>query len=348
MIAVMRLRATALVAILLRAPRHAGRRRRTRCWFLTSTARSARPSPTMSCARSMRPRRSDDRPDRPAHEHAGRPRFFDAPDRHRDSGLAGAGRHFRRAERSARGERRHLYRLCQRDRGHGARHQYRRRDADPARRQSAVSPGGGSDQKTQTHRHKPANRRTPRRAKSSTTRSPISAASPRVNGRNADWAEDAVRTAVSLPAAEALKLHVVDVVAADVPDLLRQIDGRTVTVAGKPMRLATAGLDVVTAPPDWRTELLALDHQSERCVHPHADRRLRADPRILQSGRRRAGPDRRHQSCGRALRAGAAADQLCRRRAGADRHRTDDRRSPYRRFRRASASAALPLSSSAR
>jgi len=79
-----------------------------------------------------------------------------------------------------------------------------------------------------------------------------------MNGRNADWAADAVRSAVSLPAAEALTLHVVDVVAADVPDLLRQIDGRTVTVAGKPERLATAGLAVVTAPPDWRTELLSL------------------------------------------------------------------------------------------
>jgi membrane-bound serine protease (ClpP class) len=79
-----------------------------------------------------------------------------------------------------------------------------------------------------------------------------------VSGRNADWAEQAVRSASSLPAAEALKLHVVDVVATDIPDLLRQIDGRTVTVAGKPVRLATAGLEVVRVPPDWRTELLTL------------------------------------------------------------------------------------------
>jgi membrane-bound serine protease (ClpP class) len=63
---------------------------------------------------------------------------------------------------------------------------------------------------------------------------------------------------VSLPAADALSLHVIDVIADNVPDLLRQIDGRTVKVAGKPQRLATAGLDVVTVPPDWRTELLAL------------------------------------------------------------------------------------------
>jgi membrane-bound serine protease (ClpP class) len=79
-----------------------------------------------------------------------------------------------------------------------------------------------------------------------------------VNGRNADWAADAVRSAVSIPASEALKLHVVDAVAPDVPDLLRQIDGRSVTVAGKPYQLATANLAVVNVPPDWRTELLGL------------------------------------------------------------------------------------------
>jgi membrane-bound serine protease (ClpP class) len=79
-----------------------------------------------------------------------------------------------------------------------------------------------------------------------------------VSGRNADWAADAVRSAASLPASEALSMHVVDAIADNVPDLLRQIDGRTATVAGKPMQLKTAGLDVATVTPDWRTELLAL------------------------------------------------------------------------------------------
>jgi membrane-bound serine protease (ClpP class) len=79
-----------------------------------------------------------------------------------------------------------------------------------------------------------------------------------LNGRNADWATQAVRSAASLPAAEALSLHVIDVIADDIPDLLRKIDGRTVTVAGKPLRLETANLEVVAAPPDWRTRLLAL------------------------------------------------------------------------------------------
>ena len=79
-----------------------------------------------------------------------------------------------------------------------------------------------------------------------------------LHGRNADWAVEAVRTAASLPASEALKLHVIDVIADDVPGLLRQIDGRSVWVAGKTERLMTAGLEVVTVPPDWRTEILAV------------------------------------------------------------------------------------------
>lgn len=77
-----------------------------------------------------------------------------------------------------------------------------------------------------------------------------------LNGRNADWAAEAVRSAASLPATEALSLHVIDTIADDVPNLLREIDGRTVTLAGKPQLLATADLEVVTVPPDWRTKLL--------------------------------------------------------------------------------------------
>ncbi len=51
---------------------------------------------------------------------------------------------------------------------------------------------------------------------------------------------------------------VIDVIADDVPDLLRRIDGRSAWVAGKTEHLMTAGLEVVTVPPDWRTEILAV------------------------------------------------------------------------------------------
>lgn len=79
-----------------------------------------------------------------------------------------------------------------------------------------------------------------------------------LNGRNADWAVEAVRSAASLPASEALALHVIDVIADDNTDLLRKIDGRTAIVDGKPRRLATAGLKLVTEPPGWHTDLLRL------------------------------------------------------------------------------------------
>jgi membrane-bound serine protease (ClpP class) len=79
-----------------------------------------------------------------------------------------------------------------------------------------------------------------------------------LNGHNVEWGEEAVRNAASLPASEALKLHVIDVIADDVPDLLRKLDGRSAVVAGKPAQLATAGLDVVDVAPDWRAEILAV------------------------------------------------------------------------------------------
>src|SRR4030095_6679802 len=63
-----------------------------------------------------------------------------------------------------------------------------------------------------------------------------------LRGRNADWAESAVRTAASLSASAALQQNVVDVVARDVADLLDKIDGRVVKVSTGELRLATRGL----------------------------------------------------------------------------------------------------------
>jgi membrane-bound serine protease (ClpP class) len=79
-----------------------------------------------------------------------------------------------------------------------------------------------------------------------------------LHGRNADWAEKAVREAVSLPYNAALDQHVIDLVANDVPDLLAKADGRTVVVQGKPLRLATLMLEIVRIEPGWRDQLLEL------------------------------------------------------------------------------------------
>jgi membrane-bound serine protease (ClpP class) len=79
-----------------------------------------------------------------------------------------------------------------------------------------------------------------------------------MRGRNVEWAERAVREAVSLPAREALEQHVVDLSARDIPDLLRQLDGRTLETAIGNHRLATANAHVVILEPDWRSHLLSV------------------------------------------------------------------------------------------
>jgi membrane-bound serine protease (ClpP class) len=79
-----------------------------------------------------------------------------------------------------------------------------------------------------------------------------------LRGRNADWAEKAVREAASLSASEALELNVIDLMARDVSDLLAKLDGRTVEIGDEERTLETAGRMVTTIEPDWRTELLGI------------------------------------------------------------------------------------------
>ncbi len=78
-----------------------------------------------------------------------------------------------------------------------------------------------------------------------------------MRGRNVEWAEQAVRQAVSLTAAEALKLKVIDVIADDVPDLLRKLDGHTVKVLNEERTLDVTGAAIVTLEPGWRNRVLS-------------------------------------------------------------------------------------------
>ena len=79
-----------------------------------------------------------------------------------------------------------------------------------------------------------------------------------MHGRNADWAESAVREAASLSAGEAVNRGVVDLVANDIPELLDRLDGRTVSVAGVEETLRTRDIPVVTIEPDLMTRVLAI------------------------------------------------------------------------------------------
>src|SRR4029079_10022509 len=69
----------------------------------------------------------------------------------------------------------------------------------------------------------------------------------KARGRNEQWAEDAVRKSVSIGADDAVQIHVADLIANDVPDLLAKMDGRTVTTAAGAVTLSTRSAAVEDA-----------------------------------------------------------------------------------------------------
>lgn len=78
-----------------------------------------------------------------------------------------------------------------------------------------------------------------------------------LRGRDVDFAERAVREAASLSAEEALAQGVIDVIAFDTAELLKQLDGREVAVLDGRRTLATASLAIERMEPDWRNRVLA-------------------------------------------------------------------------------------------
>ena len=79
-----------------------------------------------------------------------------------------------------------------------------------------------------------------------------------LRGRNADWAEAAVREAVNLSSGEALEKNVIDIRADSLTDMLEQADGRQVDVNGKMQTLALKDHTLARVEKDWRTEFLSV------------------------------------------------------------------------------------------
>ena len=75
-------------------------------------------------------------------------------------------------------------------------------------------------------------------------------------GRNADWIEEAIRKSVSVTAEEALKLKVIDLIAADMADLLAKIDGREVKLASGTKVLNTKGAELNRKEMGFREKVL--------------------------------------------------------------------------------------------
>ena len=76
------------------------------------------------------------------------------------------------------------------------------------------------------------------------------------HGRNADWAEEAVRRAASLSAEAALDQDVIELMATDLPNLLAEADGRDVRLGNDTVTLHTKNLETVVFPADWRVQAL--------------------------------------------------------------------------------------------
>ncbi len=79
-----------------------------------------------------------------------------------------------------------------------------------------------------------------------------------LRGRNKAWAEQAVRESASLGAKDALQKGVIDLIAKDLPDLLEQIHGRRVSIAGQEVTLNSRSAVVEQRDPDWRSQFLAI------------------------------------------------------------------------------------------
>ena len=77
-------------------------------------------------------------------------------------------------------------------------------------------------------------------------------------GRNADWAEDAVRKSVSVSEEDAVKMHVADLAADNLPDLLNELDGRQVLTAGGTVVLHTKNARVEYIEPGVRLKILSV------------------------------------------------------------------------------------------
>jgi membrane-bound serine protease (ClpP class) len=77
------------------------------------------------------------------------------------------------------------------------------------------------------------------------------------HGRNAEWAEDAVRDASTLTASEALEQNVIEFIANDHSDLLEQVNGHEIEVDSETVVLATDHATIEIFEPNWRIRILS-------------------------------------------------------------------------------------------
>lgn len=123
------------------------------------------------------------------------------------------------------------------------------------------APGGDQDKPKDAKKDKKAAKKAPStaaKAKAVNDARAYIRSLAQLRKRNVQWAEQAVLKAESLSAKEALAKNVIDLIAADVPDLLQQAQGRQVLVGKTKQRIDSQGLELRTYAADWRTEFLSI------------------------------------------------------------------------------------------
>lgn len=137
-------------------------------------------------------------------------------------------------------------------------------EPEPAPAGERAPAGGGDDGRDGSPRSGPEAGTTPAPPRDAASRKAVNDATAYLRslaerrGRNADWAEKAVREGASLSADAALRLRVIDIVATDTGDLLAQLDGRRIPWQGGERVLATRGLTIQPIPPTWRHQFLSV------------------------------------------------------------------------------------------
>jgi membrane-bound serine protease (ClpP class) len=131
-------------------------------------------------------------------------------------------------------------------------------DERPARKPAPADNDDGKDAKKQAASPAPSAPADAMRAKQVNDAIAYIRSLAELRGRNADWAERAVREGASLSAEQALKDNVVDLIAVDVPALLKALHGREIKVLERTLTLDTQAATVVAIEPDARNRFLAV------------------------------------------------------------------------------------------
>lgn len=79
-----------------------------------------------------------------------------------------------------------------------------------------------------------------------------------LHGRNVEWAEKAIIESANISATEALNQNVINIIAINIPDLLKQLNNHSVIIKGEKIILHTEGIQLIQIQPDWITHFLTI------------------------------------------------------------------------------------------